>query len=111
VSRLSALPWLAERDLRYWGDLDTHGFVMLNRLRAAFPEARSLLMDCRTLLDHETHWGQEVAPVSVPLERLTTDEAALYRDLVEDRYAPSLRLEQERIRFGAVRAAAARLCG
>jgi hypothetical protein len=107
VSRLAPLGWLAERELVYWGDLDTHGFVMLDRLRATFPEARSMLMDRATLLDHEAHWGYEATPVNAVLDRLTPDEAALYRDLVEGRYREQLRLEQERLRFSAVRAAMA----
>jgi hypothetical protein len=104
VSRLSSLTWLGERDLVYWGDLDTHGFVMLDRLRATFPAARSMLMDRATLLDHEAHWGYEATPVNVVLDRLTPEESALYRDLVENRYGEHLRLEQERLRFSAVRA-------
>jgi hypothetical protein len=105
VTRLSTVTWLADRDLAYWSDLDTHGFVMLDRLRAHFPAARSMLMDLGTLLDHEAHWGIEDTPVNRPLDRLTPDENSLYRDLVECRYGQDLRLEQERIRFGAVRRA------
>ena len=41
------------------------------------------------------------------LEHLTDAERSLYRDLVEDRYGPSIRLEQERIRFSLVRRALA----
>nr|WP_269329270.1 Wadjet anti-phage system protein JetD domain-containing protein [Kineosporia babensis] len=107
VSRLIAVNWLADRPVTYWGDLDTHGFVMLDRLRARFPQVRSMLMDRATLLEHEAHWGVEDSPVNVDLEHLSVDEAALYVDLVEDRYAVGLRLEQERIRFGRVLAATA----
>jgi hypothetical protein len=105
VSRLSTLDWLAERNLIYWGDLDTHGFVMLDRLRTTFPRVRSMLMDRATFLDHEAHWGREEVPANVVLDRLTPDEAALYQDLVEERYGQRLRLEQERLRFSAVRTA------
>ena len=38
VSLIAAARWLADRDVHYWGDLDTHGFAMLDRLRASFPE-------------------------------------------------------------------------
>ncbi len=105
VSRLAPLHWLRVPELIYWGDLDTHGFVMLDRLRATFPAARSMLMNRQTLLDHEAHWGHEPTPMNAELSRLTPDEAALYGDLVEGRYGENLRLEQERLRFGAVRAA------
>jgi hypothetical protein len=64
-----------------------------------------MLMDRQTFLDHEAHWGREDEPANVVLDRLTPPEASLYQDLVEQRYGEHLRLEQERLRFGAVRAA------
>lgn len=102
VSGLRPLRWLADRELLYWGDLDTHGFAILDRLRQGFPHARSLLMDRETLLDHRAHWGREPTPARGALPHLDPAEAALYADLLADAYAPALRLEQERIRFGAV---------
>jgi hypothetical protein len=45
VPRLEPLGWLAGLDLMYWGDIDTHGFAILNRLRHHLPHARSMLMD------------------------------------------------------------------
>jgi hypothetical protein len=62
-------------------------------------------MDRTTLESHQVHWGREPSPVSARLDHLTEPEHALYTDLVEDRYAPAVRLEQERIGFHAVRAA------
>jgi hypothetical protein len=40
--------------------------------------------------------------VVTSLECLTADEAALYADLVDGVYGPAVRLEQERISFGAI---------
>jgi hypothetical protein len=102
---LTAARWLATREIHYWGDIDTHGFAILDALRAQVPQVQSLLMDRATLLAHEAHWGEETSPVRRELGRLTSEEAALYRDLVEDRIRPRLRLEQERIRFGFLRRA------
>lgn len=62
-------------------------------------------MDRVTLLEHESQWVRELAPTNVDLIHLTPDEHELYRDLVEDMYMPSVRLEQERIRYGAVQRA------
>lgn len=62
-------------------------------------------MDRETLLLHEAHGGHEPVPVNAHLDRLTSDEAGLCTDLIEGTHGPALRLEQERIRFGAVRAA------
>jgi hypothetical protein len=109
IGALQALTWLPEREVHYWGDLDTHGFAILDRLRAFLPSARSLLMDRTTLEGHQEHWGREPAPTTAVLDHLTPSEQLLYADLIEDRYGPALRLEQERVRFGAVRHALAEL--
>lgn len=102
LSVLGGASWLADRELVYWGDIDTHGFVILDRLRRHWTSARSILMDRKTLLEHSTQWVHEPTPVAVALEHLHHAEAALYRDLVEDSFGPSVRLEQERIRFSSV---------
>jgi hypothetical protein len=105
VSVLESLAWLADRGLFYWGDIDTHGFSILSRLRRRFPHARSILMDRETLLAHKTQWVTEPTPTSVDLDYLLTGEADLYRDLVTDMLGPSVRLEQERVSFSAIEAA------
>lgn len=97
VDQPASLPWLRDTDVTYWGDLDTHGFAILDRLRAWLPQARSVLMDRDTLLAHEERWGQEDRPAAAALTRLTEAEAAVYADLVSDRYGARVRLEQERI--------------
>jgi len=102
IESLSALPWLRERTLRYWGDLDTHGFAILDRLRAHFPHARSLLMDRDTLLAHRSLWGREESQHPGPLLHLTDAESALFDDLLHDRLGEHVRLEQERIGFGCL---------
>ena len=97
VDRVGGLPWLRSAAVTYWGDLDTHGFAILDRLRAWLPQTRSVLMDRDTLLAHCDRWGTEDSPTTARLRHLTADELTLYTDLVEDRYADKLRLEQERI--------------
>lgn len=96
---LSELPWLHDRALTYWGDLDTHGFVMLDRLRASFPHARSLLMDRETLDAHRAFWVEEPSQHRGPVSRLTPDEHALFEDLLTGRFGDRVRLEQERIGY------------
>jgi hypothetical protein len=102
VSVLESLAWLGDCELVYWGDIDTHGFAILSRLRQIFPHARSMLMDRGTLLAHDSQWVTEPSPVRADLECLSVDEADLYRDLMEDALGPSVRLEQERVNFAAV---------
>lgn len=106
AGKLEPLRWLTDRTLVYWGDIDTHGFAILNRLRRAFGHARSMLMDRATLLAHESQWVREPTPVTEHLDALLPDEAALYIDLVEDALGPSVRLEQERISFSTAEEAA-----
>jgi len=102
VDVLAPLSWLTDLDLVYWGDIDTHGFAILNRLRRRFGQARSMLMDRATLLAHRDQWVTEPRPVAVPLDRLDPGEAELYRDLLDGAFGPSVRLEQERISFAAI---------
>lgn len=97
VDRVGRLQWLTNTPLHYWGDLDTHGFAILDRLRAWHPGTRSFLMDRATLLAHRNRWGFEPKPTTARLTRLTADEATLYDALVIDRFAAHLRLEQERL--------------
>lgn len=96
---LAQATWLNGCALHYWGDIDTHGFAILDALRTRFAHVASLLMDRETLLAHEAHWTEEPDPVRHDLPRLTADEHALYEDLRCDRIAPRLRLEQERIGY------------
>lgn len=100
---LRHLPWLDDVNLYYWGDIDTHGFAILDQVRERFPHTTSLLMDRATLLAHESHWGQEKTQARGGLTHLTPDEAHLEQDLRTDAYRPHLRLEQERIAITAVR--------
>jgi hypothetical protein len=91
--------WLKHCDMYYWGDIDTHGFAILDQLRGHFPQVRSLLMDAETLYAHMAFWGQEDKPTSANLLRLSPKETALYDDLRYNRIRPALRLEQEYIGF------------
>jgi hypothetical protein len=105
LERLAEIGWLHERKLWYWGDIDTHGFAILDRLRAKFPLVRSFLMDRDTLMAHATLWGQEEPGERFDdeLVHLTPSEKALFEDLKHNRLGEWVRLEQERIGYGWVR--------
>lgn len=109
VDILESLHWMAGLDVVYWGDLDTHGFAILNRLRHRFPHVRSMLMDRDTLLAHKTQWVTEPSPVTAGLDRLTADELACYTDLAAGSFGPAVRLEQERVGFATLHHAIAAL--
>lgn len=101
--------WLHDRAFYYWGDLDTHGFAILNQLRGLFPHVQSFLMDEQTLLAHRSLWGREDRPETRPLTRLTDEENNVYDQLRQNLRGEQVRLEQERIGFGYVRQALHRL--
>ena len=97
IDQLAPVSWLRCCPIHYWGDIDTHGFAILDRMRAAFPQTRSMLMDRATLLAHRAAWSFEAAPHIADLANLTAEESSLYDDLRLDRLGRGVRLEQERI--------------
>lgn len=101
--------WLLRCRIHYWGDIDTHGFAILDQLRSQFDQVASFLMDRATLQAFESQWGEEEKQTLRDLPRLTPEEMALYDDLRDNRIRKNLRLEQERIGFGWVESALAAL--
>ena len=100
---LGQAQWLSGCRVLYWGDIDTHGFAILDELRSHFAHVESFLMDRSTFLAFEPLWGTEGSPIDRELSRLTAEERGLYDDLRLDRIGPALRLEQEHIGFDWVR--------
>lgn len=96
---LANATWLKRTHLYYWGDIDTHGFAILDQLRSRFPNVHSILMDRATLLAHRPLWGVEPSPDKRALLRLTSEECALLEDLRGGVFGVNVRLEQERISF------------
>ena len=101
LDRLADIAWLERTEVWYWGDIDTHGFAILNRLRRYLPHARSFLMDRATLDMHRSLCVQESADQRFTglLQNLNQPEQALYQALRDDTLGPRLRLEQERISY------------
>lgn len=106
---LSKAAWLRDCAIYYWGDIDTHGFAILDNLRRSFPHAESFLMDRSTLITHEVLWGSERSQVSNDLPNLTLTESALFDDLRDNRIRSKLRLEQEMIDYALVETTVAQL--
>lgn len=109
VGALKGVPWMVSREVYYWGDIDTHGFAILDQFRGYYPQAVSILMDRSTFLAHRGRWVNEGRQVKAPLTRLTDDEQSLYQALLHEEYGVNLRLEQELIGFSLVQAAADRI--
>jgi hypothetical protein len=102
-SELAAASWLHNRTIHYWGDIDTHGFAILDQLRASFPHVRSLLMDRAVFLNHREFWTTESNPLRRDLQRLTAEEQATLEVLHSQAGLAAPRLEQEKLPFPLVR--------
>ena len=95
IDRLPGIGWLGSaRLLLYWGDLDSHGFAILDRFRSHYPHVVSVLMDRATLRGNLDLCVPEPRPTRAALTRLTDEEAVTLEML---RAKGDLRLEQERI--------------
>lgn len=95
-SALRQANWLKTRQLYYWGDIDTHGFAILNQLRADFPKVKSVLMTLAILEKYRIFWREESKPSNAVLPYLTEEEQTVYSYLQQQ---SKLRLEQESILF------------
>lgn len=91
--------WIKDKRLFYWGDIDTHGFAILNQFRYHFPQTRSFLMDSPTLLAHQKHWTVEPKPSRADLPYLAEEELILFSKLKNNQFGNQIRLEQEYISF------------
>lgn len=97
----AAIPWVRSASILYWGDIDTHGFQILDRFRHHLP-AISVLMDASTLMNNATMWVKEDKQTLAILDTLTPAEQALHEALVRGDYGSHVRLEQERIPWAQV---------
>lgn len=101
IECLAEILWLHNVSIYYWGDIDTHGFGILNRLRAHIPHVKSFLMDRKTLETHRLFWGKEPKDKRYLGEPsyLTSEEHNLFDDLRQDQLGERVRLEQEKIGY------------
>jgi len=95
ISYLQNTRWLQERNIFYWGDLDTHGFLMLHQMRTYFPQTKSVMMNKETFELFKVEGlvaGEKISREK--LNTLTKEETEMF-DFLKDN---DLRLEQEKIR-------------
>lgn len=101
----AAFPWLRDAPrLYYWGDIDAHGYEILNGYRADGLAVTSILMDPATYATYErygTNNDQNNAPLKPgepkPLQNLTDPERLVYETVLDPAHAGHRRVEQERI--------------
>ncbi len=109
VIRLARIPWIvACPRIFYWGDLDAHGLVILDRLRSTGIDAESILMDEATLDRYAPYASPtfadgsplpQGAPASTPF--LTGAERSLLEQITDPAWDGPRRIEQERIPLDA----------
>src|SRR5262249_21010370 len=98
VGVLNGIPLLRGVDAVYWGDIDTHGYAILNHARRALPNVKSILMGKETLFAYQNLWGQEpVQNDSAEFSLLQAHERMVYDALCSQAWGKNIRLEQERI--------------
>ena len=102
---LAETPAVGRAEVHYTGDIDTHGYAILDRFRARLPHTQSLLMDMQTLLTHRELWVTEKTQISRDLPHLTASEREVFDVLRTNQLGQHVRLEQERIAFEQVREA------
>ncbi|MBP1325807.1 hypothetical protein JOF28_001039 [Leucobacter exalbidus] len=94
IAAVADLPWMQRCPIVYWGDLDSAGFAILNRLRLHHSRVTTVLMDDDTLLAHRDLWVTDKSPVRGELTMLLPQELRTVHRLQLEADA---RLEQERI--------------
>ncbi len=101
---LSQAKWLKDCKVYYFGDLDTHGFNILNQCRFTLKDINitSFLMNETTLRDNLASAVKEDKPFLGELVYLTADELCCYKALVDNTYGSNVRLEQEYIAYSYI---------
>jgi hypothetical protein len=94
VDRLGRIPWIRDGRIVYWGDLDSNGFAILNRLRSHCSNVQTVLMDEDVLIEHSDLWVPEPTPATGEFSHLLPEERAVVARLRE---LGDVRLEQERL--------------
>ena len=109
----AAINWLTNTQrLYYWGDIDAHGYEILNGYRQDGLPVVSILMDPDTYdayARYGTNHDQNNQPLTVrarrSLPRLTEDERVIYERLTDPAFTGYRRIEQERIPLAVAHAA------
>lgn len=88
--------WLADKNVGYWGDIDSEGLAILSDARSRLSSITPLMMDELTVKTFAERMVSEPDSVSKDPVALTETELALFKGLRADQYADK-RLEQERL--------------
>ncbi|ABH00155.1 conserved hypothetical protein (plasmid) [Rhodococcus jostii RHA1] len=87
----------------YWGDIDAHGYEILNKLRTEHSAVDSILMGPQTYDEYHQFGvrtdrrGNPISAQRKPLPNLTDSERVVYNRITDSEHSGPLRIEQERI--------------
>ncbi|KCZ72032.1 hypothetical protein ANME2D_01432 [Candidatus Methanoperedens nitroreducens] len=95
LNLLKEARWLSDKQIIYWGDIDTHGFQILSQLRSYFPKTQSLMMDFETFNEFKQFAVTGTETNINQLINLTAEENQLFEYLLD--LKEKNRLEQEKI--------------
>ncbi len=84
---------LADKEIYYWGDIDTHGLQILSQIRGYFKQTKSIMMNFETLRKFKDDWSKGEATTATTLLNLSSEEQELFIFVKEN----NIRLEQEKI--------------
>jgi hypothetical protein len=96
VSKLKNASWLADKEIFYWGDIDTHGLKILSQIRGYFSNTKSIMMDFETLNTFKDDWDKGEPIYENNLPNLNSDEQELFEFVRADNIS-TIRLEQEKL--------------
>ena len=88
--------WLANKQVAYWGDIDSEGLVILSDVRSKLSTIIPLMMDSETVEAYRDRMVDEPDSVTREPVALTDAELMLFR-MLRSGYYGSTRLEQERL--------------
>lgn len=100
LNLLKEAKWLKDKQIIYWGDIDTQGFQILSQLRSYFPDTESLMMDFETFNEFKDFSVTGTETNINQLPNLTIEENQLFKYLLN--LKGKNRLEQEKINHSFV---------
>jgi len=88
--------WLQDKQIGYWGDIDSWGLAILSEARRRQPQVQALMMNEDTVQQHLKRMVDETDSYKQLPEHLTEAEQQLFERLL-NRFYGKTRLEQERL--------------
>jgi hypothetical protein len=93
TSLIQNIDWIKEKTIFYWGDLDEHGFEILNQFKTYFPKTKSILMEKSLLEQFKMYVTEGKTSKALQLPALDAIEKETFEFVREN----NIRLEQEKL--------------